>query len=626
MSQIHSKIDAAVEADPGSLFEAGLNDEIEETELESDLLMALPGLDTVRVRGEQVGDLLTVQIDGSNSIESVYSLGEAGAAEGFHFNTTETASWTTEFSFHFSIEHPSSQFLLLDPQLNVTAALREVVSLAAENAPSAALSDADLNLSVRLGRLDGPDHTIALTVAGSPLMSADSVPELIGVLNESLTAAGQDSVEFYDAGDLVGVRATSGQWTEMSLFGASRLGFDEAPSAIGSVNTPVEIGLLPAAIENGVAAFDVSIPVHFQNQSGGSEFTIDELTLTSNGGTTSIEDLLRLEPTGTSSVTLPVTSAASIPDGGAAIVQTPAPIFTESTPLFSLQTLDEEPVFDFGFGDLIGDGLDGLTALVESLEASPVFTTEIPVLNTTLADEVDLGARLRESVIEPIKAYLVSNPTASSEDLLSEILDFIPITSASSLKTPGKLKFSLAFDTTATASLGADFGLDAAELPLSVDGAIDLDLKVDADFEILFGVDLTKMPSLEEAFFFQIKELDLDAMLLAPGEGTATATVEGRIGFATVNASIEPTDENLPLVDVGVLITPEDETSTLTLGQIGDLPLSEIIAVSGDPLLNLLPTGQVGAQLAFNAKIGDFDTAILGKPAVTVTANPLFDG
>src|SRR3989475_11568549 len=257
--------------------------------------------------------------------------------------------------------------------------------------------------------------------------------------------------------------------------------------------------------------------------------------------------------------------------------------------------------------DLILEGLQALVNVADRLDGLPPFTLTLPLVDTSLAQALDLPGQLRDNLYNPVVNYFASDTTPTVRELLQVLRR--TFTSIVSPSTAHELLFNFNFHGEKTATLPIDLGVDASGLGLSVDASAGLNLTTKFDFDFTVGIDLTPGLSPSDAFFIRVSKLEatgrIDATNLNFGIRAGFLGAGVQNGTAHLNATLSATFNN----------PDHDSAGRITLGEL----------VGGDVVSLNAPTGSLNVVLPVAATVGGQNVAGTGpQPTIRITDANLF--
>ena len=252
--------------------------------------------------------------------------------------------------------------------------------------------------------------------------------------------------------------------------------------------------------------------------------------------------------------------------------------------------------------------LQGLLTVVnwsDRLDDTAPFTLELPLTDTSLAKALDLPARLRSRLYEPVAAYFAADTTPTVNGLVAALRhEFAGLVSDVSQT---ELVFDLDLALTGSTQVPIDLGAQAASLGLSVDASATLALAAGLRFvraadentpKFTFGVNLAPGVDLDEAFFIRAEKFVATGSLSATNLNAGIKA--GFLGAQVVGGSVA-----LDGRVTGTLTDPDGD---------GRITIGELVGAAADAFSNLTPTGTLEATLPVQATVG-------GQPLSTATGD-----
>ncbi|WP_413172043.1 DUF4347 domain-containing protein [Anabaena azotica] len=253
----------------------------------------------------------------------------------------------------------------------------------------------------------------------------------------------------------------------------------------------------------------------------------------------------------------------------------------------------------------IRQGLQSLADWLDTLDNFGSLAENIPIIDEKLGSLLDAGDLVRTQIVNPIKTYLDTHPSLTTNDLLTLIQGLANVAGVNLSTANNKLTYNLTYNPTVTKTVNLDldqFGLDA-------DDTSNFDIDAIFNFDFAFGVDLTAGLAPSEAFFIQVNDLTASADL---GVDFATNSLNANLGFLGVGITGGTLDLN-PQLDV----TLNDPNSD------GYLTINELQSTNLASLANITPTGTLNGELDFT--VSSSFLPISGNPKLTIADNNIFD-
>ena len=259
---------------------------------------------------------------------------------------------------------------------------------------------------------------------------------------------------------------------------------------------------------------------------------------------------------------------------------------------------------------VILDGLAGLVSVGEAIESLPPLQLEIPGIDKSLSELINLSGTMDTKIRQPIVDYFTNDTTPTFKELFA----ILP----ASLGTWSVLDGStFEFDVDlrqAFAASDVPFSLGDDATGLQLDGMLDVGSSmsfVDSATHALplfsFGIDLSGALNLTDRFY-----LRAETLLLHVEARTASLDMGGKLGFLTIGVEDGSVDVE---ADIEILlIDPSGSDGRITLGDIADTSLSDLTDVS--------LSGSFTADLPIVASIGSLNTTA----TVHVSDSDVFDG
>ncbi|MGD9034753.1 MAG: LEPR-XLL domain-containing protein, partial [Desulfobacteraceae bacterium] len=329
-------------------------------------------------------------------------------------------------------------------------------------------------------------------------------------------------------------------------------------------------GFLELVVEDGDLGLDAGIAVDFVNPDADTQgnITIQEFE------DTPVDDLVEVTATGEASAVLPV-EADYLPfsvGGNPTIIITDTNLFDTTAPAVAFNAdFDAIEQFNIDAEQAMRAGFDALADLGDDVDGGNELGTQLPFLNTSLGQVMDLGGFLAEILVDPLSALLEGEEGVSPDDLMAAIEGALLNKGASIENLTHAFEnnvhsFNLAFQAEERETLTLQFSDELSIIGLALEGEFTLDLMVDFGLNLTLGVDLSMLPALGDAFFVQLHE--------RPG---GTPTLEARLEVPTGSLSAR-----LGILDVEAALTQASLLAALTLGMTdpngdGRTSLNEIL-------------------------------------------------
>ncbi|MCG6945044.1 MAG: LEPR-XLL domain-containing protein, partial [Deltaproteobacteria bacterium] len=378
----------------------------------------------------------------------------------------------------------------------------------------------------------------------------------------------------------------------------------------------LDVGFLEAQVVDGALELTAALKVEF-NDPDDTDAGITRTELES----TPVEELASLTTVSTSlQASLPVEASFLGLGVSPTIMVTGSEAFFGEAPNLTLQDFDALQTLD----EALAQGFEALAGFGDNLDLSAQLGTELPFLNTSIGSVADLGGLFAEALREPLNNVLNSEGPRSADTLDGAIAEALADLGAAGISVQHTLvddvlSFEVVFETERSAgvSLGfasgdaeagdqqGDLATEMAELGLALDGEFALDLVVDVGFDMTFGVDLTELPGVGDAFFLTLGEPTIQARLEGSGE------LSGNLGLLDVSAELIET--NLAAGITVALLGPNGD---------GRTTLNELQGVTAAELVDITANGSVEVVLGLSADLAGLSIA---EPRVVFADSDLFD-
>ncbi len=267
-----------------------------------------------------------------------------------------------------------------------------------------------------------------------------------------------------------------------------------------------------------------------------------------------------------------------------------------------------------GFASALGaGGQDPGASGVGTTDTSPA--AGLTGAQVSIASVLGLDEALLAGLFEPVAEYFETAETISAESYLAflEARGLTGIAHINDPEYPNEYRFDLTYETRAMETRSLNLGRAAASGGIQLQGDVNVALDAGATFAISFGLNLTPGLTPTEAFFVDIRQLELSANASAVGINTPL-----QVGF--VEASVQGGSLNLSAALL--LDTVNDPTD-------GNLTLEDLLTHPLSTLIELTPSGSATANLPLHVQIGigGFDSRTLfGDAAVTIGTSDIFGG
>ncbi|MEM0925522.1 MAG: hypothetical protein AAGJ83_05750, partial [Planctomycetota bacterium] len=629
-------------------------------DFESDPSTVLESFETTGIDGLQFeltaaqiddADRYEIEIDAHRDLLTSLDLGELGLSQGIAATSNEALPWSTGFDFRFVLDLTGGGFAIDEPQLFIQADLSQAPELVGGSAPALTFTD-DIQFSVQAQTLqsDAPQQ-IDVSIRARETFNNLTLSDLVSDLNIAFPVGSEllprleADIVTQDGQDRLRIRPILQAVTSLQIFDADELGFGFSRDPVVPTD-PIDVelrrGLENLSVRGGSAIVDADIEVDWINQLGDARLTLAELeSFSRETSPQPLADLLRVTGRGTASSLLPVPSVVT--SSTPAAVSLPLSQLFVGPPQLELRGLDQ-PV-DHEISRVLSDGLDGLVQWAEQLDDSAVLSTPIPVINTSIGEQIDLGDFVRRRIAAPIQDLLAESPHLSANELFEAVKSqlirdpentgesniIVDESTSGSASNADEIAFTFDLTSTSVLPFALDLGLDPEQFPIEFEASLEGQLATTLDLDLSFGVDRSKLPSVNDAFFLKINETSASLSLVDSG-----AQATGRLGFSSITASmagnlVQPEGVNT-LIDASISIASDPNKQRVTLSEIRDpngrpvLGLLDEIDPDNHPLFSINPTGAIGFDVLVAAQIGDFNTGSVSEsPRLTFSATELFE-
>ncbi|MBL8533161.1 MAG: hypothetical protein JNL33_04830, partial [Betaproteobacteria bacterium] len=307
--------------------------------------------------------------------------------------------------------------------------------------------------------------------------------------------------------------------------------------------------------------------------------------------------------------------ASDDPNTTPSVVADPLAAFTtDFGPLIETPTI-EVPIPD-SVKDALLDGVAQLVQLAETVgEPDFPLAAELPLIDASLADIVDLDGRLRTRLQQPLQNYFDGDSTPTFGELFNALGTALP-GRLDNLESVVEFDFDL-LESFVQNDLALNLGTDASGRGISLDASANIDLSASIGFadaanvnipKFRFGVDLSSS-SADVLDRFYIKA---DRLVVSGSASASDVDFGARIGF--LGAGINDGDIDLD-ARVEVLFNDPNADGRITGSEIVDTPF--------DTLLTANATGSFNATLPLQVETGLGIDPNLGT--ITLSATDIFD-
>lgn len=382
-------------------------------------------------------------------------------------------------------------------------------------------------------------------------------------------------------------------------------------------------GFLDLTVAGGELSLDVDADLMLGNPDADPDGKLTPTELRD----TDLADLVTFSVTSDLSLELPL-DADFLPfstDGTPTLTLNSSDVYDAETTLIALENF--APV-----GDLQQQAEDalvqGLMAFGDTLEGinDGLLATPVPFIGGNLGDHFDLGGIVHDRLIQPLQDLLAADgpvDLAQLEALFKGLggagdgveltVDPAAVTAQiieNEAENSRELTFDLAFSSLRSSEVALSFGDELANAGLSVAGDFNGDLITELFADFTFGVNLSALPSVSDAFFLRFNNdpraraaLMLDDIDVAASFGFLELDIVD--GSASLDA------------EVSAHINDPNADGNITLGELTGTPLAELV--------DLTSTSALAVDLPIQAAIGDHDFNNGADPRVTLSDNDLFD-
>jgi hypothetical protein len=373
-----------------------------------------------------------LRLTASRTFDTAISLGEDAADQGLYAAADAEVRLTLGLSFDFSFgvdlsgaDVTAEDFFLQIHGLTLQAEVRALTELVAdEAAPADGQLDEDVTFTLLINSADA-DETIEVEVLVGRVAASDNADP--GDLADDINAAIAPALQTLGLADLILVGTEADQLRlgaeaahvlGLEIYDAGALGFGAGQSAVGPIGADAGYGLINLGISGATARLAAAVEVGFVNPDDDAQgrITLSELR------DTTLADLLTLNAGGNLDALLPAEAKIStfeVP-GNPLIRVSTADVFSGEAPdvTFSIEFNPLQDVRDQATQAIL-DGLNALAEFGDSVDSSSVMTFSIPILETSLGEQVQLGDLIREQIVTPVEEFLDSIPNPTPSDLAS---------------------------------------------------------------------------------------------------------------------------------------------------------------------------------------------------------------
>ncbi len=284
-------------------------------------------------------------------------------------------------------------------------------------------------------------------------------------------------------------------------------------------------------------------------------------------------------------------------------------------PILPDQTL-QIPIPD-SLKNAILDGLAGLVSFGEAIDSLPPLQLEIPGINKSLSELIDVSGAMDSKIRQPIVDYFTNDATPTFKELFAVL--------PASLGTWGAADGStFEFDVDlrqvfAASDVPFSLGDDASGLKL--DSTVDVGSSVsfvDSATHALplfsFGIDLSSAQDATDRFY-----LRAETLLIHAEASAANLDMGGEIGFLAIGVEDGSVDIE---ADIEVLlIDPSGSDGRITLGDLAETSLSDLtnVSLAGSFTADLPIVASIGSSdMTATAHFSDSDLFDSAAPDVTL--------
>ncbi|MEP0919876.1 DUF4347 domain-containing protein [Leptolyngbya sp. DQ-M1] len=264
-------------------------------------------------------------------------------------------------------------------------------------------------------------------------------------------------------------------------------------------------------------------------------------------------------------------------------------------------------------------GLQQFATWSDRIETLSGFTTDIPVVGTSIAKVIDVSSLLENQLVDPLVSYLDTDATPTVEKFVNRIkslsatvgdLTFILNPDSVTSALLGKdLSFNLKFEATRTVQTDFNLGEQAAsDFGVKLNGSTIVDLTGKLVFDLAFGYNTTSGLAPSEAFYVKVNDLSANAIVQANN-----LNVDLQVGF--LGADVQNGSLNLDAKLAAQFNDPNAD---------GKLTLDELQETSVTTLVSLTPTGALSVNLPVSAQFAGL--SITGTPTLTIADDNVFTG
>jgi len=226
--------------------------------------------------------------------------------------------------------------------------------------------------------------------------------------------------------------------------------------------------------------------------------------------------------------------------------------------------------------DVILDGLDGLVQWADDLETHDLAAALMPVAGQALGTSLDLSEALDTGLVQPIIDYFDNDPTPTTDELVTTLgglsgtfgnlvvdVDGNDVTGGKDTFAGGsELVFDLVFGANRTVASNLGLGPEGNARGIIFDGATTVQLDIDLNFDISFGMDLDSGLAPADAFFLRVNDMGATATANAAG----LVSVDINAGF--FDASASGSMSLLADLDVDLTNPDSDARGNITLAEL----------------------------------------------------------
>jgi hypothetical protein len=291
----------------------------------------------------------------------------------------------------------------------------------------------------------------------------------------------------------------------------------------------------------------------------------------------------------------------------------------------------------------LSSGVDQFRDWAATLAAHEQFAQQLPVVNTSLGDAVDLSGWLQTRFVDPVQAYLGGSGPKTTDGLVAALAERQGVSAVTGDQYGNVVRFDLVLDASRTLEdVSLSIPATADGMPVTSEAGV-FDLTGSLQLNFSFGVDLTPGLSVDDAFFvkfntfavkgdIQANAIDFDVSVgflgatVNQGSINLNADLRVQVGNPDGDAAGHVTLAELYGTDLGNLVSFDTSLASVAaqlpirVAGLGSFnPGSVQIVLGGDPFTDVTVsiTGNDAAEVANFGRLTPFAvTSALQRVAI----------